>query len=127
VVRGPEVREQHQTERPSETGLELFAGPDYAIFDLFFSEGARHMNSGNFQKSRINLHTLELAFRSKRKRERGGGGRHGSIQNLCVSGIEIFFVHSAVYHFYFHNDMERERKREREEISRGIQAAVEYH
>lgn len=36
VVRGPEVREQHQTERPSQTGLELYAGSDYAIFMCSF-------------------------------------------------------------------------------------------
>lgn len=59
---GPEVREQLQTECPSETGLELYAGSDYAIFICSFSQRARHMNSGNFQKQRINLHALELAL-----------------------------------------------------------------
>lgn len=60
------MREQLQTERPTETGLELYAGPDYVIFICSFSQGAGHMNLGNFQKQRINLHALELAVRSKR-------------------------------------------------------------
>lgn len=33
---------------------------------LFSSQGAWHMNLGNFQKHWINLHSLELALRSKR-------------------------------------------------------------
>lgn len=36
AVRGPEVREQHQTQRPSETGLELYASSDYTIFICSF-------------------------------------------------------------------------------------------
>lgn len=62
------MRAWHQTEQPSETGLASHARSLYAIFPPFSPPGARHMNSGNLEKLRINFHALELALRSK-----GGG------------------------------------------------------
>lgn len=59
------MREQLQTERPSETGLKPYEDSHYAIFICSSSQGAWHMNSANFWKQRINLHALELALRSK--------------------------------------------------------------
>lgn len=63
------MRAWHQTEQPSETGLASHVRSLYAIFPPPCSPPrARHMNSGNLEKHRINFHALELALRSK-----GGG------------------------------------------------------
>lgn len=73
AVGGPELREQHQTAWPSETGLDLYASSRLCnIYLVSPSQGVRRMNSGNFGKHRINLHALELALRSKWRR---AGGR----------------------------------------------------
>lgn len=68
-VGGPEVREQHQTARPSATGLETYAG--FRLCNIYLGSppprSKLRVNSGNFGKHGINLHTLELELRSKRR------------------------------------------------------------